>query len=117
MTSPFFLSADAPLPPGAQAPTWNGAFLETHYTVNPQLILIQRTEFVRMSRQPLPSIPSSFGNLEAYTFATRYYPFMISRAGLALHGEYSLLRQQGAAPVSLTGLRSSSVFLGLDFDF
>ncbi len=105
------------LPSEARAPAWNGAFLETHYTVNPQLIFIQRSEFVRMSRQALTSNPSSLGNIDAYTFATRWYPIMLSRAGLALHGEYSLVRQQGVAPVSFTSLTGSSVFLGLDFDF
>jgi hypothetical protein len=118
--SAFFGSGtpgNQPLPAEARAPTWNGAFVETHYTVNPQLILIQRSEFVRMSRQPLTTIPSSFGNINAYTFGTRWYPIMISRAGLAVHGEYSLVQQLGAAPVSLTGLRSSTTFIGLDFDF
>ncbi len=117
--SPYFgtgTGANQTLPDGARAATWNGAFVETHYTVNPQLILIQRNEFVRMSQQPLPGIPSSFGNIDAYTFGTRWYPIMLSRAGLALHGEYSLVRQQGAAP-SGTSLTGSSVFLGFDFDF
>src|SRR5437868_984587 len=118
--SPFFgtaTPANMPLPAGAQAPTWNGGFLETHYTVNPQLIFIQRSEFVRMSQQALPGTPSSFGNIDNYTFALGYYPFMFSRAGFAIHPEYSLLRQQGAATLSLTSLTTSSVFLGFDFDF
>ena len=39
--------SSAPLPPGAQAPSWNGGFVEAHYVFNPQLIVIQRDEFVR----------------------------------------------------------------------
>lgn len=109
--------ANGTLPTGARSPTWNGAFVETHYTANPQLIFIQRSEFVRMSQQPLPTLPSSFGNIDAYTFGARYYPFMYSRAGFAFHGEYSLIRQQGASPVSLTSLTTSSTFAGFDFDF
>ena len=75
------------LPIEAQAPTWHGGFVETHYTVHPQLIFIQRCEFVRMTRQALTTNPSSLGNIDAYTFATRWYPIMLSRAGLALQPE------------------------------
>jgi hypothetical protein len=109
--------AGTPLPVGARDPTWNGGFIETHYTVNPQLIFIQRSEFIRMSQQALPTIPSSMSNIDAYTFAFRWYPFMFSRAGFAIHPEYSLVRQQGAAPLSLNSLGTSSLFLGFDFDF
>ncbi len=108
--------ANAALPPGARSPSWNGGFIETHYTVNPQLVFVQRDEFVRMSQQALPGTPSSFGNIDAYTFSFRYYPFMFSRAGFAFHPEYSLVRQQGTSPIG-TSLTSSSVFMGFDFDF
>jgi hypothetical protein len=108
--------SNQPLPAGAQAATWNGGFVETHYVVNPQLIFINRDEFVRMSQQALPTNPSSLGNIDAYTFGYRYYPFMNSRAGFAFHNEYSLVRQQHTSPVG-NSLASSSVFLGFDFDF
>ena len=39
---------------GSQGPSWNGGFVEAHYVVNPQLIFIQRDEFVRMSQQSMP---------------------------------------------------------------
>ncbi len=108
--------ANQPLPTGAQSPTWNGAFVETHYTVNPQLIFIQRSEWVRMSQQSLPGTPSNQSNIDAYTFGYRYYPIMTSRAGFAWHNEYSWVRQQGAAPDG-GALTSSSLMLGFDFDF
>jgi hypothetical protein len=108
--------ANQALPPGARAPSWNGGFVEAHYVFNPQFILIQRDEFVRMSQQALPTTPGNFGNINAYTFGVRYYPFMFSRAGLAYHAEYALVQQQGTAP-SFTQLKSSSLFLGFDFDF
>jgi hypothetical protein len=117
--SAFFGSntqANQPLPTGAQSPTWNGAFIETHYTVNPQLIFIQRSEWVRMSQQSLPGTPSNQSNIDAYTFGYRYYPIMTSRAGFAWHNEYSWVRQQGAAPDG-GALTSSSLMLGFDFDF
>ena len=57
------------LPTGATGPSWNGGFVETHYVWNPQLIFIQRDEFVRMSQQALPTTPGNFGNTNAYTFA------------------------------------------------
>lgn len=123
------------LPPGAQGPTWNAGFIETHYTVNPQLILINRYELIRMSRQALPitpgiidpgfSVPSAnFGDIDALVIGYRYYPFMSSRAGFAFHNEYSIVRQRGVAPLSGTDLintardlTNSSLFLGFDFVF
>jgi hypothetical protein len=109
--------ADQPLPVGAQAPSWNGGFVEAHYVFNPQMIFIQRDEFVRMSQQALVTTPGNFGNTNAYTFGFRYYPFMFSRAGFAYHAEYALVQQKGASPLTFTQLTGSSVFLGFDFDF
>ncbi|MFZ1136663.1 MAG: hypothetical protein WAN69_17065 [Candidatus Korobacteraceae bacterium] len=105
------------LPFGARAPSWNGGFVETHYVWNPQLVFIQRDEFVRMSTQALPTTPGNWGNTNAYTFAVRYYPFMFSRAGFAYHAEYSLIQQQGSSPLTFTQLGSYSAFLGFDFAF
>jgi hypothetical protein len=121
-------AANTDLPAGAQAPTWNGGLFETHYTLNPQFILINRYELIRMSRQALPilagpfnpgvSVPSAnFGNIDSFVVGYRYYPFISSRAGFAFHNEYALVRQRGAAPVSGADLRSSSVLLGFDFAF
>jgi hypothetical protein len=116
------------LPVGAQAPIWNGGFIETHYYVNPQLVLTQRWEIVRMSQQALPTNPSNQGDIDAYSFGYRWYPIMFSRAGLAWHNEYSLVKSIGIIPLSLDGsglppaapntkVWSSSLFLGFDFDF
>jgi len=109
--------SNAPLPPGASAPSWNGGFVEAHYVYNPQLILIQRDEFIRMSQQALTTIPGNTSNTNAYTFAVRYYPFMFSRAGFAYHAEYSIVQRQGTAPVTFNQLDTSSLFAGFDFDF
>src|ERR1700692_2067192 len=35
--SPLNLVPGTPLPPGAQAPSWNGALFEAHYVYSPQL--------------------------------------------------------------------------------
>jgi hypothetical protein len=121
-------AANTDLPAGAQAPTWNGGLFETHYMFNPQFILINRYELIRMSRQALPiapgpftpgvSVPSgNFGNIDSLVVGYRYYPFISSRAGFAFHNEYALVRQRGAAPVSGADLQSSSVLLGFDFAF
>jgi hypothetical protein len=120
-------AANQPLPLGARSPQWNGALIESHYTVNPQFILIHRYEFIRMSQQALPvdstnifipgvSVPSSdFGNIDSLTFGYRYYPFMHSRAGFAFHNEYAIVRQKKVAPVTGLDVTSSSLFLGFDF--
>jgi hypothetical protein len=109
--------AGSALPAGAHSPSWNGAFVETHYTLNPQLIFIQRSEWVRMSQQALSTNPHNLGNIDAYTFGARWYPIMTSRAGFAWHNEYSWVRQRGTSPVSATDLTSSSLMTGFDFDF
>lgn len=110
-------AANSPLPAGAQAPTWNGAFVETHYTVNPKLIFVQRSEWVRMSRQALSTNLSNLGDINAYTFGYRWYPFMFSRAGFAWHNEYAIWRRKGVSPMTLTDVTSSSLMLGFDFAF
>ena len=77
---------------GARDASWNGGFLETHYYINQQLVLLQRVEAIRMSQQAFSRHAEHAGNVDAYTFGTRWYPFMYSRAGLAVHGEYSLVK-------------------------
>jgi hypothetical protein len=104
-------------PAGAHAPTWNGALFESHYNLNPQLIFINRYELVRMSQQVFSTNPSNLGNTDVLTFGMRYYPFISSRAGFAYHAEYAIMRQRGVSPVTATDLVSSSLLLGMDFDF
>jgi len=102
---------------GARSPSWNGALIEPHYTVNPRLVFIGRYEAIRMQQQVLATNPSNFGNMDVGTAGMRFYPFLSSRAGFALHTEYSWLRQRGASPVTASDLTFSSVLLGLDFAF
>ena len=107
----------ATLPAGAQAPSWNGGLFESHYNFNPHWIIINRYELVRMSQQAFASNPGNLGNLDVLTFGTRYYPFISSRAGFAYHGEYAIIWQKGASPVSFSNLTTSSLLFGFDFDF
>ena len=119
---------DQPLPAGARAPKWNGGFLEAHYYVNPQFIFTGRGELIRMSQQALPATPSNLGNIDAYSFGYRWYPMMTSRAGLALHTEYSMVKTIGTVPLSgagvglpplstATSVWSRSLLFALDFAF
>ncbi len=101
----------------ARAPTWNGGLFETHYTVSPQLILINRYELIRVSRQVFATNPSNFGNEDVLTVGWRYYPFISSRAGFAFHNEYAIMRQRGASPVTAQDLTTSSLLVGFDFAF
>ena len=105
------------LPTGARNPTWNGAFVETHFVYSPQLTIFQRSEWVRMSQQALPTNPSNLGDIDNYVIGYRYNPFMTSRAGFAFHNEYSWIRQRGTSPVTFSDLSSNSLLLGFDFDF
>jgi hypothetical protein len=121
--------ANVALPTGARAPTWNGGLFETHYTYSPQLILINRYELIRMSRQALPidatnpflpgvSVPSAnFGDIDTLTFGYRYYPFISSRAGFAFHNEFAISRQRGVSPVNGLDVTNSSLLVGFDFAF
>jgi hypothetical protein len=113
--------ANGILPVGARSPVWNGGLFESHYTFNPQLILINRYELVRMAQQALPSsaIPTNQGNADVLTFGLRYYPFMSSRAGFAYHAEYAIIWQKGVAPVPTVSPNSttSSLLFGFDFAF
>jgi hypothetical protein len=117
--------ANEPLPIGAHAPAWNGALFESHYMFNPQIILINRYESVRMTQQAFggeasgsytPN-PGNLGNADVLTFGVRYNPFINSRAGFAYHAEYSIIWQKGASPVTNTNLATSSLLFGFDFAF
>jgi hypothetical protein len=110
-------TSGATLPTGAQAPSWNGALFESHYNFNPHWIIINRYELVRMSQQAFASNPGNLGNLDVLTFGTRYYPFISSRAGFAYHGEYAIIWQKGASPVTFSNLTTSSLLFGFDFAF
>jgi hypothetical protein len=105
------------LPTGAHAPSWNGGLFESHYVFNPQLILINRYELVRMSQQAFDTNPGDLGNADVLTFGARYYPFINSRAGFAYHAEYSIIWQKGASPVTFSNVATSSLLFGFDFDF
>ncbi len=114
--------ANQPLPPGAQAPAWNGGLFETHYNFNPQLVLFNRYELIRMSQQALgpnsaTPTPLSVGNIDVLTLGYRYYPFIATRAGFAFHNEFSIARQRGVAPVTGLDLTSNSLLAGFDFAF
>jgi hypothetical protein len=105
------------LPAGAVGPTWNGGFVEAHYTYNPQLILLSKFETVQMSRQANPATRKNLGDVRVWTVGYRWYPFMSSRAGLAWHQEYALARTVGTAPLTGRDDTTSSFLMGFDFDF
>jgi len=111
------------LPDGAMAPTWNAGFVETHLHLSPQFVFTNRFELIRMSRQALPETPLNTGNIDAYTVGYRWYPIMFSRAGIAFHNEYSIIKTQGAGVGATpfvdppTAAWSSSVHAGFDIAF
>lgn len=117
-----------PLPAGAQSPVWNSGLLEAHYYVGHQFALMGRRESVRMSKQATPDMATTLGNIDATAVGFRWYPIMLARDGLAVHGEYAWSSTTGAAPLSGLGsgvppldpgahVKSSSVFMALDFAF
>src|ERR1700722_307074 len=129
-----YLGAGVPsntaLPAGAQAPAFVGGFLESHYYVSPQLVFFGRFEKINVAQQAFVNLgfPSDYGNVTAYSVGYRWYPIMFSRAGLAWHNEYSIVRSNGFLPLSGNGaglqvfnlanpVWSSSIMAGFDFDF
>ena len=124
------ISSTSALPPGAKPPAWAGGFMEGHYYVNTQNVFFARVERIDVSQQPFVNagFPTDYGNVRASSFGYRWYPIMFSRAGLALHSEYSIVKSNGFLPLSGDGsglqvfstanpVWSSSVMLGFDFDF
>jgi len=126
--------ADAcPTGTGCQGPSWNSGFLEAHYYYSPQLVFIGRYELIRMDTQAVPGTPGNQSNIDAYSVGYRWYPIMFSRAGLAFHNEYSIVKSIGIVPLSGDGVGlpplttlplgnngkvwSGSLFIGFDFDF
>ena len=119
---------DAALGPGPDKPTWNNALLEAHYVATPRFMVQGRYELTRMSTQGDPAIPKTLGDADAFALGFRYYPFMISRDGMALHGEFAMTRTTGTAPLSgdgsgvdpadpATKVWSRSLLLAFDFAF
>jgi hypothetical protein len=119
---------DAALGGGTQKPAWNSALLEAHYVATPRLMVQGRYELLRMSKQADPAIPKTFGNADALALGFRAYPFLFSRDGMAIHGEFALTNTTGMAPLSgdgsgvdaadpATKIRSLSFLLAFDFAF
>ncbi len=104
------------VPEGAQGPTWNIGTFEAHYTYSPRQFILGRYELVRMSRQPINTLASDFGNIDVFTAGYRYYPFINTRAGFAWHIEFSTLRSVKTAD-SGADQRNNSFFTGFDFAF
>jgi hypothetical protein len=122
-------SEDQALGAGSQNAAWNSYLLEAHYFVNPQLMLMGRGDFLRMSKQGDPAIPKTQGNTDALTVGVRYYPIMFSRAGFAWHTELSFGKSIGVTPMSGIGntvdppvapgtvIHTTSLLTAFDFDF
>ncbi len=107
------------LPTGAAGPTWNGGFVEAHYTYNPQLIFTGRYELVHMSRQANATLAAfpNLGNVDSFTIGYRWYPIMLSRAGLAFHNEYSQAKTGNTSFLTQSDQTIRSVMIGFDFDY
>ena len=116
-------AANQALPDGAMAPTWNSGFVETHLHLSPQFVFTNRVELIRMSRQALPDTPLNTGDIDAYSVGYRWYPIMFSRAGIAFHNEYSIVKTKGAGVGANplvdppTATWSNSLMAGFDFAF
>ncbi|HKC41069.1 MAG TPA: hypothetical protein VKC15_16125 [Gemmatimonadales bacterium] len=111
-----------------QKPAWNTALLEAHYIATPQLMIQGRYELLRMSKQGDPGVAKTTGNADAIALGVRAYPFLFSRDGMAIHGEFAMTRTIGTVPLSgdgsgvppatlTTAVWSRSLLLAFDFAF
>jgi len=107
------------LPAGAVGPSWNGGFVEAHYTINPQFIITGRYELVHMSRQANAALAATpnLGNVDSFTIGYRWYPIMFSRAGLAFHNEYAQAKTGNTSILTGSDQTARSVLIGFDFDY
>ena len=107
------------LPAGAAGPSWNGGFVEAHYTINPQFIITGRYELVHMSRQANAALAATpnLGNVDSFTIGYRWYPIMFSRAGLAFHNEYAQAKTGNTSILTGSDQTARSVLIGFDFDY
>jgi len=71
---------------------------------------------VHMSRQADPTFPQNLGNVDSFTIGYRWYPIMLSRAGLAFHNEYAQAKM-GNLSASGQDQINRSVMVGFDFDY
>jgi len=110
------IPSDDALPAGVRSPTWNGRMLELNYVPTLQYVVTARYEDIRNSRQIFAASKSNFGDLDAETIAFRWYPFMTSRDGLAIHLEYSKVHSIGLGALE-TNQTLRSGFIGMDFAF
>jgi hypothetical protein len=101
---------------GVRDPAWNGRMLELNYTPTLQFVVTGRYEDIRNTGQLFSASRSNFGDLDAETIAARWYPFMTSRDGLAIHAEYSKVHQIGTSAIG-SNQTNRSGYLGLDFAF
>jgi hypothetical protein len=108
------------LPATARAPSWNGYTFEGRYVYSPQLIFIGRYEAERMEQQATIGTPQNLGNINMEDAIIRWNPFMSSRAGLAVQGEYTLFHQVGTGPTvgpTTVNQNENELLFALDFDF
>lgn len=108
-------SSDA-LAPNVHSPQWNGRMLEVNYTPTLQFIATARYEDIRNTRQTFAQSAGNYGDLDAETVSFRWYPFMTSRDGLALHTEYSKVHSMGISAIGGNQTNRSG-FIGVDFAY
>jgi len=59
----------------------------------------------------------NLGNVDSWTIGYRWYPIMLSRAGLAVHNEYSQAKMGNTSSLTGTDQINRSVMIGFDFDY
>ena len=97
--------------------SWNGALFESHYMFNPQVILINRYELVRMSQQAFSTNPSNLGQRGRADLRSALLPVHFEPRGICLPRGIRDYLAERRVTVVFTPLATSSLLFGFDFDF
>src|SRR5207245_2726742 len=96
---------------------WNGGFLEADYnpTQLPKWLFIYRYDWITNTQQPDSAFaPGDFNNLQGHTLAVRYNFMFTNRTDIALHIEYSHLKDTHTA-ASGGDATQNTMLIGFDF--
>jgi len=97
--------------------TWNGGFLEAIWVPAVdflQLGLFARYDFIRNQNQPVSGTARTYNDQDQTTVGVRHTIAYSNRDEVGFHLEYSTLRAKGVADDG-SGVRASTLFLGVDF--
>lgn len=101
-----------------QSAQWMGGFAELSYTPSPDWTLAFMYQRIATLQQGSTDYSHAIGDFTAWAILARYYIAISSRAGVALHAEFSQASTTAQLPVAGIGPpQGTTVLLGVDFAY